>query len=121
MKYSGNIDLLKLKGARKSIVGGQKCIVIPVEENPTIYVGEKGAYLNIRVVESANNNYGHSHFIASSIDNKQTRERLGQDKVKELTPIIGNLKELTYGQPGGDSSAYTQEQEQTATGDDFPF
>lgn len=113
MNYNGSIDLLKLRGARKSMVSGQRCIIIPVDENPTIYVGEKGCYLGLSVRETSNSSYGDSHFIAASISSKDIREKIGRDNIKQYTPILGNLKESNY---GGGNEGFGEETEQPAQG-----
>lgn len=101
MAINGKINLLKYIGARKVSLGGQKGIFIPVEENPTIFVGEKGAYASVRVVEHESSFDGktYTHFIAASIDDKKRREELekvhGKDAMKAFTPILGNAVDYT--------------------------
>ena len=115
MNYNGSIDLLKLRGARKSMVSGQRCIVVPVDDNPAIYVGEKGCYLGLSVRETSNSSYGDSHFVAASISSKETRDKIGRDHIREYTPILGNLKESTYdGSNAGSASGFGAETEGAA-------
>ena len=94
----GNIDLSALNGARlETTVSGKQTIVIPVAENPSIFVGskEKGGhiYMDIEVREVSDNKYGNTHFVKLSVGKKK-REEMGltQDSIRQYTPIIGNLK-----------------------------
>lgn len=112
MAINGSINLLKYSGARKVSLGGQKGIFIPVEENPTIFVGEKGAYASVRVVEHESSFDGktYTHFIAASLDKKKKDElenAYGKDKVKEFTPILGNATDYSAQQ----SDSYEEESE----------
>lgn len=90
---------MKYPGAKKIIANGVKGIFIPVETNPSIYVGGKGAYASIRVVEKESNfdDRHYTHFVAASIS-KKTREALAADgmsdeEINAVTPILGNLEE----------------------------
>jgi len=96
--FSGQIDLLALSGAAITTVGGQKCIVVPNDMNPSIFLfrtrnGEDRAYLDIVVKEAPNSQYGNTHFIRANVG-RSNRERLGisRDELPKYTPIIGNLK-----------------------------
>lgn len=96
----GNIDLSALNGAHlETTVNGRQNIVIPIAENPSIFVGaqEKGGhiYMDIEVREVPENKYGSTHFVKLSVGKKK-REEMGitQDIVRQYTPIIGNLKPL---------------------------
>lgn len=46
--YSIKIDMLKLNGAFMRNMTGRtatkKCIIIPVDDNPSVYLGEKGCF-----------------------------------------------------------------------------
>lgn len=117
MAINGSINLLKYVGARKVSLGGQKGIFIPVDDNPSIYVGEKGAYASVRIVEHEST-YGdktYTHFIAAAIDSKKRRDELenqfGKERVKSMTPILGNAVDYNA-QSGG-----TYEEEQEDDGD----
>lgn len=96
----GNIDLSLLKGVRlNTTVNGEQSIIIPVKENPAIFVGskEKGGhiYMDIEVRETEGSKYGSTHFMKLSVGKKK-REQLGikDEQIKEVTPIIGNLRPL---------------------------
>lgn len=103
---TGSINLLKYPGSRKILANGVKGIFIPVESNPSIFVGEKGAYASIRVVEKESefNDRHYTHFVAASMS-KKSREKLSEDgksdeEINALAPILGNLEtyepEATY-------------------------
>lgn len=119
MAINGKINLMKYVGARKVSIGGHKGIFIPVELNPTIFVGEKGAYASVRVVEheSTFDDVTYSHFIAASLS-KDIREELeakyGKDEVKKMTPILGNMSTYTGG------STQTNFEETSEDADDLP-
>ena len=97
---SGQIDLLALNGAR--FENGN--IVIPAS-NPSVFVcdtksGQRKAYLDIIIRESANNQYGNTHFVKCVVG-KTNRERLqlSKEDLARYTPIIGNLKPIAERQP----------------------
>ena len=121
MSLNGSINLLKLPGARKIIAKEQKGIFIPVDENPSIFVGEKGAYLSIRVVEkeSEYEDRHYTHFVSASLQ-KKDREKLeaagySKEDIYKLTPILGNLE--TYEPQPGNGGDYEEEEVK----DDLPF
>ena len=94
----GNIDLSLLKGAHTiKEAGGKTSVVIPVEDNPCIFLGaaDKGGhiYLDIEVRESPDGKYNQSHFIKVSV-NRDRRAGLSGERLRELTPIVGNLRIL---------------------------
>jgi len=95
---TGNINLLKYPGSRKVIANGVKGIFIPTEANPSIFVGEKGAYASVRIVEKESEfkDKHYTHFIAASIAKKAREELSSQgmsdDEIKALAPILGNLE-----------------------------
>ena len=92
---TGQINLLKLKNARRVQDGNIKGIFIPIYDNPAIYAEGRGAYLNIRIVEkeSEYNGKQYTHFIAASLDKgkrDELMERLSEEEFKAVTPILGN-------------------------------
>jgi hypothetical protein len=104
----GSIDLSLLKGAHIARGSdGKESVVIPVADNPTIFLGaaDKGGhiYMDIEVRESPENQYGHTHFIKVSVGKKK-RETLSQEELREATPIVGNLREIKK-RDGGDMPA----------------
>lgn len=97
---NGQINLLKLANARRVQDGNVKGIFIPIHDNPCIYAGGKGAYLNVRIVEheSDYNDRHYTHFIAAAID-KDLRTKLKEegreDDLRSYTPILGNATEYS--------------------------
>ena len=95
---SGKINLLKYPGSKKIIANGVKGIFIPAEQNPSIYIREKGAYAAVRIVEkeATFNDKTYSHFIAATLTKKQREELsndgLSEDEIKAFSPILGNLE-----------------------------
>ena len=90
---------MKFAGARKVSANGVKGIFIPVDENPAIVQGAKGAYANVRVVEkeSTFNDRHYTHFIALSLPREKKDDLKSQgysdERLNGLTPILGNLEE----------------------------
>ena len=119
MSLNGNINLLKYPGAKKIVANGVKGIFIPVEENPSIYVGNKGAYAGIRVVEKVSefNDRKYTHFVAAHIP-KKVRDTMTEEEAKAATPILGNLE--TYEPEGGGGGSF-EEAEVKEAEEDLPF
>ena len=95
---TGSINLMKFVGARKVVASGEKGIFIPIDQNPSITPGAKGAYASIRIVEkeSTFNDRHYSHFCALSLP-KEKKEQLrsegySDEQLNGLTPILGNLE-----------------------------
>lgn len=117
---TGSINLMKFVGAKKIIANGERGIFIPEEQNPTIVPGAKGAYANVRIVESKRtfNDHEYTHFLALSLPRKQREDLkakgVSDEQINALTPILGNLE--TY----VPKDSYEQVKVQDAE-DDFPF
>jgi len=94
------IDLLKIKGAFMKNVQGRtqtkRCIIIPVDDDPGIYLGGKGCYLSMVAVELQNPKYEDTHMVKSDIP-KDVRELLTEEQRREL-PILGNMRPLQFQQ-----------------------
>jgi hypothetical protein len=108
---TGQINLLKLKNARRVQDGNIKGIFIPIYDNPAIYAEGRGAYLNIRIVEkeSEYNGKKFSHFIAADLAKEkrdELRDRLSDDDFRAVTPILGNAN-------AWDSNRHNNDYEQT--------
>ena len=108
---TGQINLLKLKNARRVQDGNIKGIFIPIYDNPAIYAEGRGAYLNIRIVEkeSEYNGKKFSHFIAADLAKEkrdELRDRLSEDDFRAVTPILGNAN-------AWDSNRHNNDYEQT--------
>lgn len=72
MNHSIKINLQKLHNAALLIIPGRtakkRCICIPVDDNPEIFVGEKGIYLNLTAIEMKElSQYGDTHLIKGNI------------------------------------------------------
>lgn len=93
--YSIRIDLLKLQGAFLRNMTGRtatkRCIIIPVDDNPSIYLGDKGCYLNMSAWRQESSQYGDTHGVRPSLP-KELLEKLSDDDKKMLTSYIGNMR-----------------------------
>jgi hypothetical protein len=108
------IDLLKIPGARKfQAKDGSWHLAIP---HPSIYIGEKGAYLDCDLTERREiDDYKNTHNISIS----QTKEAR---QAKAPKVYIGNGKTLTFGSSSAPSAAPRQAaQAEDDDGDDIPF
>ncbi len=119
--YSMRVNLTQLSGAfLKDLTGRtatKKCIIIPVEDNPSMFVGEKGVYLNIAAFANENPQYGDTHMLKPNLP-KEVRD-LMTDEQRRQQPILGNMRPLrqelaSQGQP---LQAEALDQPQ----DDLPF
>ena len=118
------IDLLKLQGAFLRNLKGKaetkRCLIIPVDDDPSLFLGEKGCYLNMTAIELENPQYKDTHMIKGDLP-KEVREAM-TDEQQRATPILGNLRPI---QPkpqatmnvGGEAPF----QQIDADGDDLPF
>ncbi len=94
--YGIKIDLLKLKGAfmrnLKGKTATKKCLIIPVEDCDSIFLGEKGCYLNMTGIEMENPKYGDTHCIKGDIP-KEKRDVMTEEEKRSM-PIIGGMRML---------------------------
>lgn len=98
--FIGQIDLLSLLKTRMQEVDGKISVVIPVEENPSIFAfttkaGQPKAMLDLIIRETSNNQWGNTHFVKASVG-KSNREKLGltPEQAQAYSPIIGNFRPL---------------------------
>lgn len=116
------IDLQKLQHAFLRNFRGKtavkRCIVIPIEDNPSIFLGEKGCYLNITAVELENPQYKDTHCLRGSIPN-EIYEKM-TDEQRKAFPILGNMRPITpkSQQVKGVTDMDAPEEQQD---DDLPF
>ena len=119
--YSMKVNLTQLNGAfLKELTGRtatKRCIIIPVDDNPSMFVGEKGVYLNIAAFANENPQYGDTHMLKPNLP-KEVREQMTDDQ-RRAQPILGNMRPMrqelqTQGQP---IAAESLDQQQ----DDLPF
>ncbi len=91
------IDLLKLQGAFMRNLKGAKttkrCLIVPVDDEPSIFLGEKGCYLNMTAIETDNSQFKDTHLIKGDIP-KEQREAMTEEQLRQR-PILGNLRPIT--------------------------
>lgn len=119
--YSIKVDGLKLQGAfMRNLVGKtatKRCLIIPIEDNPNIFLGEKGCYLNFTAVEVSNPQFGDTHCIRADLP-KEVYERM-TDEQRRAVPILGNMRPI---RPAQMQVQGTMSMDGFGGGqDDFPF
>ncbi|MEN6387147.1 MAG: hypothetical protein ABFD79_18365 [Phycisphaerales bacterium] len=116
---NGKINLMQLKAVRmtmKGKTGPLDCVVLPIEAN-SLFVGDKGIYLDIIAFEITNKK-GESkdtHIVKQSLS-KEIFEKMTDEQKKDM-PIIGNLRvwgEYTEPEPESDMQPRSET-------DDLPF
>lgn len=94
--YGIRVDLLRLTNAfMKNLTGRtatKKCLIIPVDDNDSIYLGEKGCYLNLTAFEVGKPLYDDTHIIKGELP-KDVRERMTEEQRNAL-PILGNMRPI---------------------------
>ena len=94
--YGIKVDLLKLNGAfMKNLTGRtatKRCLIIPVDDNDCMYLGEKGCYLNLSAFEVSNPQYGDTHCLKGDVP-KEVREAMTEEQRNAL-PILGNMRPI---------------------------
>ena len=118
------IDLLKLKGAFMRNLKGKTatklCLIIPVDGCESIFIGEKGCYLNMTAIEMENPQFKETHCIKGDLP-KEKRNTL-TDEQKRALPIIGGMRELQpKPQQQMNVGGEVPFEQMVADGDDLPF
>lgn len=119
--YSIKVNLQALRNAGLMIIPGRtakkRCICIPVDDNPEIFVGEKGTYLNITAVEMKEpGKWGDTHFLKGNAP-EEVWKSMSEDE-KRSRPIVGQMSPLTRKeQPAPEVSGVEPDNED----DDLPF
>lgn len=91
--YAIKVNLKTLKDTGLVNVKGRKCVLIPVDGNGEIYVGEKGIYLNLTAIEMKQaSQFGDTHFLKGNLD-KDAFAKLTEEERKAL-PIVGNMRPI---------------------------
>lgn len=94
--FSIRLDLLKLQGAftrnLKGKTATKRCLIIPVDDNDCVFLGEKGCYMNVNAFETRNNQYGDTHLVKPDIP-KEKRERMTEEE-RNAVPILGNMRPI---------------------------
>lgn len=128
--YSIKIDLMKVKGAFLMNVKGKnctkKCICIPVDDNDSLYQGEKGVYMGMTAISMKEARYTDTHVVKPDIP-KEIREKMTEEQRKAI-PILGGLHEIGRRDDGNiptyDSNTDTVvpgPEGDLPAGDDLPF
>lgn len=122
--YNIRLDLLRLQGAftrnLKGKTATKRCLIIPIDDNPGMFLGEKGCYLNAVAYETQNNQYGDTHMVKPDLP-KEVRERMTDDE-RRNQPILGNMRPMQpqVGAVGGTMQASDFVNDQ-GSNDDLPF
>lgn len=101
----GSITLTDLLFAQATQQGNQTWLMIPVEQNPALYVtndrntGQLKVALDISIWRNENPKFGNTHFIRASVG-KKNGERLTDEQRRTASMILGNAR-----QPKGDAAA----------------
>ena len=119
--YSMRVNLAQLAGAFVKDLTGRtttkKCIIIPVQDNPCMFVGEKGVYLNITAFANDNPQYGDTHMLKPNIP-KEVREQM-TDEQRRQQPILGNMRPLRNEMPSQGTPMNVEELDKPLN--DVPF
>jgi hypothetical protein len=114
------IDALKFNGAfLRNLIGKtqtKRCLIIPVDENPNIFLGEKGCYMNFTAVEVQNPQYGDTHLIKGDIP-RDVYEKLSEEE-RKAQPVFGNVRPIKPREKAVTGSITMEEGGQQ---DDLPF
>lgn len=137
----GSIDLLKLKNAFVKKMKGQsgefECLIIPLSFNgltvADLQNGKKAVYMPIAIVENDQaDKYGNHGFVKKNAPKSETPYNQMSDaekeRVKELSPILGNFKTFSNNNPAPASNNYAAQPQSfpavpmsEGDDDDLPF
>lgn len=114
-------NLLKINGAFTTNLQGRtetkRCLCIPIDNNPALFLGAKGCYLNLTAYELQNSKFDDTHYLKVSFP-KEVRQQMS-DEERKAQPIVGNMKPMptaSYATPvEGNSTAAPDSM------DDLPF
>jgi hypothetical protein len=120
--YALSVALTKMKHSIITAKSGQKCLVLPIDDNYLTLIekdGQTAVYMQTDVVtmdsEDTNGNWG---FQVQKLSSEKYKE-LGAEKAKEISmPYLGNLKVFTK-KTNDVSEPVNIELEETT--DDLPF
>lgn len=119
--YGIHINLLKLRNAFMRNFTGKtttkRCIVIPVDDNPEMFLGEKGCYINFTAFEVTNSQYGDSHLVKGDLP-KEKREKMTQEE-RDAMPILGNMRPIA--RSSMPVTGYATMTDTEGQDDDLPF
>lgn len=118
--YAIKVNLKTLRNAGLVNVRGKKCVLISVDDNAEIFVGEKGIYLNITAIEmKQSSQFGDTHFLKGNLD-KEAFEKLTDEERKAL-PIIGNMRPIESRRVEQPAEPIADADITPADDDDLPF
>lgn len=116
-KLSGSIALTKLQHVIYEIEGNSgkiKGLFIPIEQNMLTALDKDGTtsvYMQVNVsVKGETDQYGQNGFISKTTDSKLWKglDEAGKAKAKELSPILGNIKDFSAGGSNDSGGAATE-------------
>lgn len=120
--YGIRVDLLKLNNAfMKNLTGKmatKRCLIIPVDDNGCMFLGEKGCYLNLTAFEISNPKYDDTHCIKGDLP-KEVREQMSDEQLNAL-PILGNMRPIRPRQMQV-SGSVSMDAPENQPQDDLPF
>lgn len=120
--YGIRIDIQKLKNTFLRKFTGKTstktCLCIPIEDNPMIFLGEKGCYLNLIARETERSQYGDTHYVVGNIPN-DVYEKLTEEERKAF-PIFGNMHPIIPKQQQ-EAKAVESTSPETERDNDLPF
>lgn len=121
--YSVRIDLLKLNSAFMRSIKGKtetkRCLIIPVDDNPSMYLGTKGCYLNLEAWETREQKYDDTHFVKPSLP-KEVREAMTEEQ-RNAVPILGNMRPMKKSEAQQMTVAGSMGADSFEDDDDLPF
>lgn len=120
--YGIRVNLQKLQNAFLRKFAGKTatktCICLPIEDNPSLFLGEKGCYLNLTANAQENPQYGNSHFVRGDIP-RELYEQMTEEQRKSFA-ILGNMKPILPKQQHVDATTSMDAPEDQPQ-DDLPF
>lgn len=124
--FTISVNLQKMKNAGLFTIQGKtgkkRCICIPVDDNPEIFVGEKGVYLGLIAIERKEvSERSETHIVKGNLP-KKVRDAMSEEE-RKAQPILGSVYAIGQSAPsvgvvtaGTESGAAVSEVEE-----DLPF
>ena len=120
--YSINVNLTKLRGAVVTNIKGRTatklCVIIPVDE-AGLYMGEKGAYLDLTAYYLTEPKYNETHMLKQKVD-KNAYLAMGEEE-KRQQPIIGGMRPLVAAERSKMEASTSIGASSFDSDDDLPF
>ncbi len=114
-----SINLQALKRACLRTLKGKdgqpvRCVVIPADMNPEIFVGEKGTYLSLTAVETREpGQHGDTHLLKGNVP--QEVYKAMSEEERRSQPILGNMRPLVRKEQAAPAADLVDDEE------DLPF